>query len=163
MDWIANEEMKCLLEKVEKKAVKLSIEINTQQLYRLLFPPMKKVGDCILVSTKDVQELSSSINYAISTYGDKTGYEACSSETRINDFFDSAMTKEELIQIALIIIRIWNFQLKEIAPEDTFCFILCADGTDVELRFHKNRKNEVKWLSNNIESYIGTAVGYTIQ
>lgn len=63
-------------------------------------------------------------------------------------------------QIALLVIRLWSTQLKIIAPDSVFCFILSCNTERVEIRFHKKRSNELSWLNENIESY-KEAIGYT--
>jgi len=35
-------------------------------------------------------------------YGDKTGYEASNSDTRVNDFFETDLTGSEALSIALM-------------------------------------------------------------
>ena len=47
-------------------------------------------------------------------------------------------------------------------PDSQFCFIICSDEEHVEIRFHKVRNNEIRWLSDDLESYSDEAVGYVV-
>ena len=99
---------------------------------------------------------------AIKMYFDKTDYESSHTETRIDCHFEGEVSMMAGTQIALIALEIWALRLKQIDPDSKFCLIMCSNEDRVEIRFHKVRENEIKWLADDINSYQGGAVGYVI-
>ena len=93
---------------------------------------------------------------------DKTGYEASNTETRINCYFENEISMITGTQIALMVIEVWALKLKQMEPNSKFCFIMCSGEDHVEIRFHKVRNDEIKWLADDIESYKDDAVGYVV-
>lgn len=65
-------------------------------------------------------------------------------------------------QIALLSIEIWALRLKHMEPNSKFCLIMCSDKEHVEIRFHKVRENEIRWLAEAPEGYEDGAVGYVV-
>lgn len=159
MEWIANYEMRRLLDSIADKQGLEKLEMDMYHLNKLFCPPFKKIRDCILISNKSRDILEESFDIALETYMDKTGYEASSSETQINNFFGNKLSMTTGTQIALLVIHLWSAQLKRIDPDSVFCFILSCNTERVEIRFHKKRDDELSWLNENIESY-KEAIGY---
>ena len=161
-NWIANSEMKKLLKDVSEHSSVENLKFNFSELYDLFFPKFKKVKDCIIISKKSVDELEMFFDRAIEMSFNKTVYEAGSTETRIDCHFEGEISMMAGTQIALIALEIWALRLKQMDPDSKFCLIMCSDEDHVEIRFHKVRENEIKWLADDINSYQGGAVGYVI-
>lgn len=156
---ISNSKMKELLDNLHTYPSIEMLELNIQQLNKLLFPPFKKVKDCVIISQKSVDKLESTFDDAIKMYMDKTGYEASNTETRINDYFENEISLTGGTQIALMVMKTWALQLKQIEPNTKFCLIICSDEERVEIRFHKMRDTESGWLVKDLEEYKDGAVG----
>ena len=161
-NWIANREMKKLLKDVSNHPSVESLKFNFSELYDLFFPKFKKVKDCIIVSKKSVNGLEMFFDKAMEMYQDKTGYESSCSDTRIDCYFEGEVSMMAGTQIALIALEIWALRLKQMDPDSKFCLIMSSNEDRVEIRFHKIRENEIKWLADDIDSYQGGAVGYVI-
>ncbi len=160
MNWISNISMKALLERIEQFENIETLRTNISHLTQLFVPNFRKVKDCILISDKSQLLLEEHFETALTMYGDKTGYEASNTETRINCYFEDTISVETGTQIAMLIVPIWAVQLKALEPESTFCFIVCSDTDKAELRFHKVRDGE-RWLASDINSYPeNEAIGY---
>ena len=91
---------------------------------------------------------------------DKTDYEACNTETRIDCFFEEALSQEQGFEIALLALETWALQLKCMQPEARFCMILSCDEDRTEIRFHKLREGESLWVGSDINQYTDGAIGY---
>ena len=128
----------------------------------MFFPKFKKVKDCIIISKKSVDELEMFFDRSVKACQDKTGYEAYSSDTRIDCYFEDKVSMMAGTQIALIALEVWALRLKQMDPNSKFCLIMYSNEDRVEIRFHKVRDNEISWLSDNLEGYKGDAVGYVI-
>ena len=161
-NWIANSEMKKLLKEVSEHPSVESLKFNFSELYDLFFPKFKKVKDCIIISKKSVDELEMFFDRSVKACQDKTGYEAYSSDTRIDCYFEDKVSMMAGTQIALIALEVWALRLKQMDPNSKFCLIMYSNEDRVEIRFHKVRENEIKWLADDINSYQGGAVGYVI-
>ena len=161
-NWVANREMKRLLKDISNNPSVESLKFNFSELYDLFFPKFKKVKDCIIISKKSVDELEMFFDRSVKVCQDKTGYEVYSSETRIDCHFEGEVSMMAGTQIALIALEIWALRLKQMDPDSKFCLIMCSNEDRVEIRFHKVRENEIKWLADDINSYQGGAVGYVI-
>ena len=161
-NWVANREMKRLLKDISNNPSVESLKFNFSELYDLFFPKFKKVKDCIIISKKSVDELEMFFDRSVKACQDKTGYEAYSSDTRIDCYFEDKVSMMAGTQIALIALEVWALRLKQMDPNSKFCLIMCSDEDRVEIRFHKVRENEIKWLADDIDSYQGGAVGYVI-
>ena len=154
--------MKNLLDNISVCSNQETVQMNPGGLKELLFPPFKKVKDCIIISDKDIDRLEVMFDRAIKMNVDRTGYEAGSSETRINCYFENEISMETGTAIALIVLEAWALQLKSIEPDSKFCLILCSDENYVEIRFHKIHENEIMWLDEELENYGDGAIGYAI-
>ena len=152
-NWNANNKMKKILEYISTHLTDEEVNFKIQQLNELLLPSFKKVKDCIIITKTNVNELEKALEDMIKIYGDKTGYEASNTDTRINCYLENEISMETGIRIALDIIEIWALQLKKLEGSSKFCFIICADEDFVELRFHKVRSDEKLWLSEELDSY----------
>ena len=161
-NWIANSEMKKLLKEVSEHPSVESLKFNFSELYDLFFPEFKKVKDCVIISKKSVDELEMFFDRSVKACQDKTGYEAYSSDTRIDCYFEGKVSMMARTQIALIALEIWALRLKQMEPDSKFCLIMYGNEDRVEIRFHKIRENEIKWLADDLEGYQGDAVGYVI-
>ena len=161
-NWVANREMKRLLKDISNNPSVESLKFNFSELYDLFFPEFKKVKDCVIISKKSVDELEMFFDRSVKACQDKTGYEVYSSETRIDCHFEGEVSMMAGTQIALIALEVWALRLKQIDPDSKFCLIMCSNEDRVEIRFHKVRENEIKWLADDINSYQGGAVGYVI-
>ena len=161
-NWVANREMKKLLKDISNNPSVENLKFNFSELYDLFFPEFKKVKDCVIISKKSVDELEMFFDRSVKACQDKTGYEAYSSDTRIDCYFEGKVSMMAGTQIALIALEIWALRLKQMDPDSKFCLIMCSDEDRVEIRFHKVRENEIKWLADDLEGYQGDAVGYVI-
>ena len=161
-NWVANREMKRLLKDISNNPSVESLKFNFSELYDLFFPKFKKVKDCIIISKKSVDELEMFFDRSVKACQDKTGYEAYSSDTRIDCYFEDKVSMMAGTQIALIALEVWALRLKQMDPNSKFCLIMYSNEDRVEIRFHKVRENEIKWLADDLEGYQGDAVGYVI-
>ena len=161
-NWIANSEMKKLLKDISDHPSVENLKFNFSELYDLFFPKFKKVKDCIIISEKSVNKLEMFFDKAMEMYKYKTWYETSNTEIRIDCHFEGEVSMTAGTQIALIALEIWALRLKQIDPDSKFCLIMCSNEDRVEIRFHKVRENEIKWLADDINSYQGGAVGYVI-
>ena len=108
------------------------------------------------------EELDAAFDQAMEKCFDKTDYEACNTETRIDCFFEDALSRKQGFEIALLALETWTLQLKCIQPEARFCMILACDEDYAEIRFHKLREGESPWLNDDISHYTDGAIGYFI-
>ena len=161
-NWVANREMKKLLKDIYDHPSVENLEFNFLELYDLFFPKFKKVKDCVIIAEESVDELEMYFDKVMKTYKYKTWYEVDNTETRIDCYFEGKISMMAGTQIALIALEIWALRLKQMDPDSKFCLIMCSDEDHVEIRFHKVRENEIKWLADDINSYQGGAVGYVI-
>ena len=162
-NWVANREMKKLLKDISNNPSVENLKFNFSELYNLFFPKFKKVKDCVIIAEESVDELEMFFDRAVKACQDKTGYEAGCTETRIDCHFEGEVSMMAGTQIALIVLEVWALRLKQMDPDSKFCLIMCSDEDRVEIRFHKVRENEIKWLADDLESYQdGGAVGYVI-
>ena len=161
-NWIVNREMKRLLKNISDHPSIENLKFDFSELYDLFFPEFKKVKDCIIISKKSVNELEVFFDKVMEKYKYKTWYEAVNTDTRIDCYFEGKVSMMAGTQIALIAIEVWALSLKQLDPDSKFCLIMCSNEDRVEIRFHKVRENEIKWLADDINSYQGGAVGYVI-
>ena len=161
-NWITNSKMKNLLEYISDYTNTEEIKLNMHQLKALFSPPFKRIKDCIIITDKNIDELEEAFDNVIKMYMDKTGYEASNTETRINCYFENDISMVTGTQIALMVIEIWALKLKQMEPDSKFCFTLCSDEEYVEIRFHKVRNDERRWLAEDLEDYKDGAVGYVL-
>lgn len=162
ISWITNRKMKILLEDTATLSDKDELQMNLYQLKELLFPPFKQVKDCVILSKKSTDILELAYDKSIELNTDRTGYEAGSSETRINTYFKGGISMETGTKIALLVLEIWALRLKELQPDSKFCLILFSDESCVEIRFHKIHEGESMWLDEELENYEDGAVGYAL-
>ena len=161
-NWIANSEMKKLLKDVSEHSSVENLKFNFSELYDLFFPKFKKVKDCIIIAEESVDELEMFFDKVIKTYQYKICYEVDNTDTRIDCYFEDKISRIARTQIALITLEIWALKLKQMEPDSKFCLIMSSNEDRVEIKFHKIRDNEIKWLADDINSYQGGAVGYVI-
>lgn len=162
MNWKTNDKMRELLYTISSETYTGSLELTLHfsELKELFEPPFKKVGDCIIISKKNEQELNKYFDCAMNMYQDYTAYEASNTETQINCYFENDLPMETATKIALLVIRIWSLQLKKLKPDAQFCFIMSCDPEQVEIRFHQVRESDSNWLADDLESYCDGAIGY---
>ena len=161
-NWIVNREMKRLLKNISDHPSVENLKFDFSELYDLFFSKFKKVKDCIIISKKSVNELEVFFDKVMEKYKYKTWYEAVNTDTRIDCYFEGKVSMMARTQIALIALEIWALRLKQIDPDSKFCLIMYSNEDRVEIRFHKVRENEIKWLADDLEGYQGDAVGYVI-
>lgn len=162
MNWIANENMKRLLKQFGDEQYLDIPPMKISALRNLLFPEFKQVRDCIIIAKESALELEKGFDKALEMYFDKTEYETCNTETRIDCFFESEISMKQGVEMALLTIKVWAFQLKSMQPDSKFCMIISCDENHTEIRFHKIHKGERMWLSDNINDYTEGAIGYFI-
>lgn len=68
-----NSKMNEVLE--NKEALKEKIEVNLDCLSELFFPELKKVYDCIIISSENLDELEANFESSIEFLGGKNFYE----------------------------------------------------------------------------------------
>ena len=161
-NWIVNREMKRLLKNISDHPSIENLKFDFSELYDLFFPEFKKVKDCIIISKKSVNELEVFFDKVMEKYKYKTWYEAVNTDTRIDCYFEDKVSVVTRIQVALITLEIWTLKLKQMEPDSKFCLIMYGNEDRVEIRFHKIRENEIKWLADDLEGYQDDAVGYVI-
>ena len=161
-NWITNKEMRKLLKDISEHPSVENLKFNFSELYDLFFPKFKKVKDCVIIAEESVDELESFFDRAIEMSFDKTEYEAGCTETRIDCHFEGEVSMMAGTQIALIALEIWALRLKQMEPDSKFCLIMSSNEDRVEIKFHKIRDNEIKWLADDLDSYHNSAVGYVI-
>ena len=161
-NWVANREMKKLLKDIYDHPSVENLEFNFLELYDLFFPKFKKVKDCVIIAEESVDELEMFFDRAMEMYQYKICYEAVNTDTRIDCYFEGKVSIMTRIQVALIALEIWALKLKQMEPDSKFCLIMSSNEDRVEIKFHKIRDNEIKWLADDINSYQGGAVGYVI-
>lgn len=137
-----------------------------ESLQDLLMPSFQSVFDCIIIS-KEVLEFESEeefLKIIKDMYTDKTGYEASVTDTLLNYYLeDEYLTLGELLSLSLIIIKLWEKQLKLITKKSKFCFIVSGEVETnfVTIRFHQFREDEGMWLLEDLEKY-DAPIGYKI-
>ena len=161
-NWITNKEMRKLLKDISEHPSVENLKFNFSELYDLFFPKFKKVKDCVIIAEESVDELERFFDRAIEMSFDKTEYEAGCTETRIDCHFEGEVSMMAGTQIALIALEIWALRLKQMEPDSKFCLIMSSNEDRVEIKFHKIRDNEIKWLADDLDSYHNSAVGYVI-
>ena len=161
-NWIANKEMKKLLKDISDHPSVENLKFNFSELYDLFFPKFKKVKDCIIIAEESTNELEKFFDKVMKSYQYKICYEVDNTDTRIDCYFEDKVSMMARTQIALIALEIWALRLKQMDPDSKFCLIMSSNEDRVEIKFHKIRKNEIKWLGDDINSYKGGAVGYVI-
>ena len=161
-NWIANKEMKKLLKDISDHPSVENLKFNFSELYDLFFPKFKKVKDCIIIAEESTNELEKFFDKVMKSYQYKICYEVDNTDTRIDCYFEDKVSMMARTQIALIALEIWALRLKQMDPDSKFCLIMSSNEDRVEIKFHKIRKNEIKWLADDIDSYQGGAVGYVI-
>ena len=161
-EWVTNKKMKKLLNDISNSSIEEEFKIELEQLKKLFFPPFKQVKDCVIFSEKSVNKLEETFDKAMGMYLDKTGYEASNTETQINSFFEDSISMEFGTKLALMVLKVWKLQLKDMNPQSNFCLIISCDEDRVEIRFHQVRENEKMWLDEELEHYKDEAIGYVI-
>ena len=162
MQWNTNQAMKNLLDRLAREPDETPLPITGEELHRLLFPPFCPVRDCVILAEKPASVLETAFDKVIKTYFDKTEYETCNTETRIDVFLSRQAPMLAKTRLALTTLEVWRLQLKHLRPEATLCLILCADEDHVEIRFQTLHAGESLWLDENLENYRDGAVGYAI-
>ena len=161
-NWVANREMKKLLKDISNNPSVENLKFNFSELYNLFFPKFKKVKDCVIIAEESTSELEKFFDRAMEMYKYKICYESSNTDTRIDCYFEGKVSMKARTQIALIVLEVWALRLKQMDPDSKFCLIMSSNEDRVEIKFHKIRKNEIKWLGDDINSYKGGAVGYVI-
>ena len=155
----ANDNMQNLLNKIAK--IESSVFYETIVEQKILTPKFKKLYQCVLMDNDDVlSEEKINIERILQIHGDRTGYEASINEVRVNEYLNRSDFEDiELVSIGQSIINEWKQMLEKIFPEENFIFIMTMLDGNLTLRFHKDRVDEKKWLSNDLEKY-KEAIGF---
>ena len=160
--WVTNSKMKELFASLQASPGEERLNIKFDQLNDLFFPQFKRVKDCMIISSKPVEQLEEAFDRAVKMYMDKTGYEASNTETRINCFFENHISMELGTRIGLMALEVWVLQLKRMEPQSKFCMILSSNQERVEIRFHKIHQGEGMLLDEELENYKDGAIGYVV-
>ncbi|MDR3258328.1 MAG: hypothetical protein LBT51_01775 [Fusobacteriaceae bacterium] len=163
---IVNKKMEKLIQQAKKYKKNNKLTISLKDLSRLFNPNFVKVFDCIIIADKNENKkyLETRFDKSIEYLSGKIAYEIWYAETRIDDYIECKISKEETILIGLMIIDIWSLKLKNIDNNSKFCIIMSYDNKwngSVTLVYHKIRNNESLGISEDIESYNGP-IGYAI-
>jgi len=158
---IMNDAMDKIINNIDLQSER-QLDIKLDSLRALFSPRFIRVHDCIIISDNDIVLSDEKFDKVIHMFTDRTGYEASNTDTRINDYFENLeMPFNEAVVIAVMAINIWSNELKFIEPTAKFCFVIGCSDMYVTIRYHKFRKNEGLWLSENLEEY-ENPVGYII-
>lgn len=157
-----NSKMNEVLE--NKEAMKEKIEVDLDCLSELFFPELKKVYDCIIISSENLDELEANFESSIEFLGGKNFYEVSETEILMNSYLEDSGKKYSLytlLNLAQMVVYIWQVQLNSLDSDSKFCFIISCDEKRVTLRFHKVREGEPEWLADDLDLY-DEPVGYII-
>lgn len=147
-----------------KKAIKEKIVLDLNCLRGLFFPDLKKVYDCIIISSKNVGELEKNFKSSLEFLGGKNFYEISETEILINSYLEDSGSEYSLytlLHLVQMVVYIWDAQLKLLDTDTKFCYIISCDENRVTLRFHKVRAEEPGWLVDDLDLY-DDPVGYMI-
>lgn len=156
MNFTMNKKMRELLSSDGNKSEKISF--NSETIRDILMPNFQRVFDCIVISRNMVTFESEEkfLKTIKEMYTDKTGYEASVTDTLINYYLDDEqLALGALLSLALLIIQVWEKQLRLLFPERKFCFIISGEieTNFVTIRFHQFREEEGIWISGDLEKY----------
>ena len=135
-----------------------SVSFSKINIKDLLLPNFQKKYDCITIFDERSSMLTEDEFEKLiqKKYINKTNYEASHTETYLNYFMEGeSYPLKDLMDVMLIIIDVWSYQLKQMEPESRFCFAVCCDleFESVTMRFHKVREREPLWMGEDWESY----------
>ena len=166
MEW--NEPMqKLLLNRKKKKRGKGKVSFKISKLKEMLLPDLRVVEDCIIIynENQSVMDEEEKLKvYIANGRGNRTSYEASENEIYINYFVKGEnYTLRDLMEVALILIDVLGYQLKQLEPESKFCFPVSCDPefNSVTMWFHKVREEDGMWLVENLDLY-KEPIGYVI-
>ena len=149
-----NEKMRSLVSS-EEYNLDMKLSFLQSSFREMVFPKFQKVFDCITISN-NFQEPESEeefVNIIRKSYEDKTGFEACNTETYIDTslFINSEVVMiENLLAFVFMLIELWTHQIKHIYGDIEICFIISCDPeyNSITFRFHQVRKDESLWLGD---------------
>lgn len=146
-----NEMMKCIISTNSYDAEKITQKVD--EFSRKVFSTIKLIDDCIVVLDFHNRRENGKLNYdkIVSLHGDYTGYEAFCNEMRISDYID--VNGFETVPFILRLIENLKSVLMKMYPQFHFVLIGIINAKETEIRFHMLRKNELGWLSENIDEY----------
>ncbi|NRT79273.1 hypothetical protein [Clostridium beijerinckii] len=100
----------------------------------------------------------------LSTYYDRTGFEASYNEFRIEDYFDWCIGRPiEGLAMAVKLSEIWECKLKRDFPSYKFHIIIGFDGKYTTIRFHKIRDEEDCWIElDDLDGYNDESIAVRI-
>lgn len=163
-DMIKNFNIKMVEVFENKKALKEKVEVDLNCLNKLFFPDLKKVYDCIIISSENSDRLETNFKASVEFLGGKNCYEISETEILMNSYLEDSGREYSLytlLQLAQMVVHIWQLQLKVLDSDSKFCFIISCDENRVTLRFHKVRVGEPEWLAADLDLY-DEPVGYII-
>jgi len=170
VEW--NAPMRALLSKNQKKkrgkkhdSGKVSFKIK--KLKKMFFPGFRVAYGCVFLydESKTIHETEDEFNeFMKKRYRNKTNFEVSVNEIYINYFLKGEKyALRDLMEVALILIDVLGYQLKQLEPESKFCFPVSCDPefNSVTMWFHKVREEDGMWLVENLDLY-KEPIGYVI-
>lgn len=149
MKFILNK-TKDIIESLKEEPIILTDELRHPKFF-------KKYG-CTTLSKPPDMSLKE-FNICVKSFTDKTGYEYCDNDRRINDYFEEELSQESAVFLTIQTITIWMQQLKIMQPDKDFCFLFSLDDENCEyvtFRFHQFREEDGFCISiNNMEGFLG--------
>ncbi|MGG4197282.1 hypothetical protein [Paenibacillus sp. UNC217MF] len=135
------------------------IQVNRFQehteLIELIWPTFIEVDGCVIIQKDSESERKLNLDFILSQFGDRTGFEAAESHVHMRDvskFFEE--NPIEGLRFAKKVVSMWAAKLKLDFPNYRFLIILTFHGDDSIVRFHKLRNNEPLWVNiEKLENY----------
>lgn len=156
-----NDHLEAIYRNMKNVKMEEQIHIKSYLLEELLFPEFKKTKDCVVISNESILSLETKFEDIINYLGSTNYYEVYDTEILINSYLENEdFTKETLLYISIMVIKIWRYQLNFITNRK-ICFIISFDESRVTLRFHQVRGDGYEWLESDLNSY-DEPVGYII-
>jgi hypothetical protein len=119
----------------------------------LFWPDVVEVQGAVLLA-RDDRELVIDLEYVLKAYGDLSGFEASSSETRVEDCVEgSALSPEEGLAVGLRVAQAWACRLRQAFPNYAFRVVVVHDGETTTLRFHRYRESEGDVYQEDLNVY----------
>lgn len=120
---------------------------QVEEIMQSIVSRVKLIRDCIIYDEYgDLKEENINFKRVLQVVGDRTGYEVSCSEIRLSK---ERIPKEQLLHFAYGIRNI----LSQIVGDGKVVVYISLLEDDVELRFHRYRKNEKSWLVDELNEY----------
>lgn len=153
---IKNDKMESILEMFN---IYNKPEYFSPKLSQLINPVFLELNECILLKQNEGSR-SINVDYIISAFGDRTGFEAFDSHIHLIDYIDEfRFGIIEGLRFFLQLSILWGTKLKDTFPQYKFHIVLFYNGDNCILRFHRLRDNESPWVDiNSINDYTKEAL-----